>query len=59
MIAVKDLHVGHVIAVPPEVKGAVSRCHAICYDFKRELKRGFASFEFQKQWPSFVIQDYN
>ena len=33
MIAFKDLDVGHVIAVPPEVKGAMSRyvtlCHAV------------------------------
>ena len=29
-------------------------CHAICYLFK-ELKRFFASSEFQKNWSSFVI----
>ena len=43
MIVVKDLDVGHVTAVALQVKGAVtlchvmSHCHAICYDFNREL----------------------
>ena len=53
-----DYHLNQIILkTDKEMRGFKGLSHAVCYLFKR-LKLVFASIEFQKQWNSFLNEDY-